>query len=243
MKRVDIVGFGPGCIEQMTGQAITAIEKCDYVVGFNTYVDIIKEYFPEKKFVSNGMGQEEDRVLKALSLAKEDNHVCIVCSGDSQIYGMAALAYELKHNYEDVFVNTIPGVTAALSGSALLGSVVGNDLCIISLSDYHVSWNQIEKRLRAMAECDFVMALYNVRSKHREDSLKKACDILLDVIDEQRVCGIAENIGRRDERSMILTLKELREYPAGMYSTVFVGNSKTRVIDNKLITPRGYKVD
>lgn len=240
MKRLDIVGFGPGSLEKMTLEAKNAIENCDIVVGFSTYVNILSEFFPHKEYIKNGMGAEVERTTEALRLADEGKWVTLVCSGDSCVYGMAGLAYELSVDYKEVEINTIPGVTAAMSGSALLGSACGNDLCLISLSDYHTSWEDIEKRLKAVGISDFVIALYNPCSKKRRDSLKKACEILLTVLPEDRVCGVAENIGRDGEFAKVMTLKELRDYQGNMFTTVFIGNSKTVVINNKMVTPRGY---
>ena len=242
MSRVDIVGFGPGAYECMTLEAKKALEECDYIVGFSTYTKLLREYFPDKAYIENGMGGEVERTNEALSLASGGKHVCLVCSGDSSVYGMAGLCYELGVNFPEVEINTIAGVTAALSGSALLGAAAGNDICLISLSDYHTTWEEIERRLKACAECDFVIALYNPRSKKRPDGLKKACDILLEVLEENRICGVAENIGRPGENSRVLSLKELRDYEANMFSTVFIGNSKTVEIGGRMVTPRGYKI-
>lgn len=242
MKRIDVVGFGPGSYEGMTIEAINAIKTCDVIVGFTTYINIVKKFFSDKEYVSTGMGGEVDRVRQALELANSGKHVCLVCSGDSSVYGMAALVYEVAATYEDVTVNTIPGVTAALSGSALLGSAAGNDVVLISLSDYHTTWEMIEKRLESCAICDFVIVLYNPQSKKRPDSLKKACEILAKVIPNERVCGIAENIGRENEKVQVMNFEELKSYKANMFTTVFIGNSSTKVVDGKMITPRGYQI-
>ena len=240
MSRLDIIGFGPGNIEGMTIAAYKAIEESQVVVGFSTYVKLIQDIFPDKDYVSNGMGGEVNRTRQALKLASEGLHVALVCSGDSSVYGMAGLAHELAVDYPKVEVKTIAGVTAALSGSALLGAAMGNDMCTISLSDYHTSWEDIAKRLRMAAESDFVIALYNPRSKARPDDLKKACMILLEVTGSDRVCGVAENIGREGQKLAVITLAELEDYEANMFTTVFIGNSKTRIINGKMVTPRGY---
>ena len=243
MNRLDIVGFGPGSFEGMTLEAKNSIEKCDCVVGFSTYIKLLQKYFPDKNYVQTGMGSEVERTNEALKLADKGNYVCLVCSGDSQVYGMAGLAYELVKNFESVDIHTVPGVTAALSGSAILGAAAGNDICLISLSDYHTEWTDIEKRLRACAQCDFVIALYNPRSRKRPDGLAKACDILMDVLPENRICGVAENIGRDGQNAKIMALSELRDYEANMFTTVFIGNSKTIDINGKMVTPRGYEIE
>ena len=242
MKRLDIVGFGPGDKKHMTYEAYEAIENCQVIVGFTTYTNLIKNIFPDKTYENTGMGKEVDRVRKAFEIAATGKYVCLVCSGDASVYGMAGLAYELSEFYEGVELNTISGVTAALSGSALLGAACGNDLCLISLSDYHTSWIDIEKRLRAAAQLDFVISLYNPCSKKRPDSLKKACEILLLDLPNDRICGVTENIGRKDEKTRIMPLKDLLNYEGNMFSTIFIGNSKTKTINNKMVTPRGYKI-
>jgi len=238
-----VVGFGPGNLDKMTIEATKAIKECDYVVGFSTYVNILKGIFPDKNYIATGMGEETKRVKTAFELAVNDNYVCLVCSGDSQMYGMAGLAYEIGCKYENIAINTIPGVSAAFSGSAILGAALGNDMCSISLSDYHTEWKDIIHRLQMAAQCDFVIALYNVRSRRRPDGLKVACQSLMEVIDKKTVCGIAQNIGRYGEYSKVLTLEELETYEADMFTTVFIGNSKTVSINGKMITPRGYEID
>lgn len=240
MNRLDIIGFGPGNIDGMTIAAYKAIAESDVVVGFSTYVKLIQDIFPDKKYVSNGMGGEVERTREALELAEAGQHVSLICSGDSCVYGMAGLAYELATEYPKVEVTTVAGVTAALSGSALLGAAMGNDMCTISLSDYHTSWDDIKNRLVAAASSDFVIALYNPRSKARPDDLKKACDILLEVAGPKRVCGVAENIDREGESVSVMPLSKLRDYEANMFTTVFIGNSRTKNIDGKMVTPRGY---
>lgn len=242
IKRIDIVGFGPGSYEGMTLEAIKSIKECDLVVGFSTYVEILKEIFPEKEYLKTGMGQEVDRVRLAFEKANEGLFVCLVCSGDSSLYGMAGLAYELSVEYENVEVNTVSGVTAALSGSALLGAACGNDVCLISLSDYHTSKEDIVKRLKAVAESDFVIALYNPVSKKRPDYLENACETLLSVLPKDRICGVARNIGRNGQEAFVMTLEELKDFEADMFCTVFIGNSKTININGKMVTPRGYRI-
>ena len=243
MKRLDVVGFGPGSDMGMTIEARTALESCDCIVGFSTYVKLIQDQFADKEYISTQMGGEVQRTTEALRQASLGKRVCLICSGDSQVYGMAGLAYELSHKYPEVEIHTIAGVTAALSGSALLGAAAGNDLCTISLSDYHASWEDISERLCACAKCDFVIALYNPRSNKRPDSLRKACEILLNVLPPSRICGIATNIGRYGQTAKTMTLSELADYEADMFTTVFIGNSKTKLINGKMVTPRGYDIE
>ena len=187
------------------------------------------------------MRQETDRCREALRLAQEGKNVAVVCSGDSSVYGMAGLIYELSPEYKNVEVAVIPGVTAALSGGAALGAALGHDFAVISLSDLLTPWELIEKRLDACASADMCIALYNPSSHKRADYLQKACDILLRHASPETVCGIVKNIGRDGEEIRVMTLTELRDYEADMFTTAFVGNSHTRVIAGRMVTPRGYR--
>jgi precorrin-3B C17-methyltransferase len=169
--------------------------------------------------------------------------VSIICSGDAGVYGMASLMYELKDRYEGASIEVIPGITAAISGAAVLGAPVNHDFCLISLSDLLTPWEKIEKRLRAAAVGDLAIVLYNPSSHKRKDYLKKACDILLETLEGARPCGYVKNIGRDGQESGVMTLEELREFEADMFTTVFIGNSESRIIDGALITGRGYKLE
>lgn len=154
---------------------------------------------------------------------------------------MAGPLLELLPEYPGTEAEVIPGVTAALSGGALLGAPLGHDFCVISLSDRLTDWALIEKRLRLAAEGDFVICLYNPASRHRADYLQKACDILLENRDPDTLCGVARNVGREGESFVLLSLKKLRDYPADMFCTVFVGSSNSREIAGRMVTPRGYR--
>ena len=150
---------------------------------------------------------------------------------------------ELAVKYPDVEVETVPGVSAVLSGAAVLGAALMHDFAVISLSDWLTPWEKIEKRLAFAAQADFVMCFYNPSSHVRKDYLQKACEILLQYISPETVCGIVKNIGREGQEATVLTLGELKDTPVDMFSTVFVGNSQTKKIGNKMVTPRGYKHD
>ena len=236
-----VAGIGCGSRDGITIEAEKAILRSDIVVGYTVYIEQIKRFYPEKKCLSTGMRQEHERVELALKTAADGKTVALVCSGDSQLYGMAGLAFELSADYPEVDIEVIPGVTAALSGGAVLGSPMTHDLALISLSDLLTPMEKIEKRLHCAADGDFVIALYNPSSKKREDYLQKACDIILEYRSTDTVCGIVSNIGRDGQKSLILTLKELRDTDVDMFTTVFIGNSETRVIGGKMVTPRGYR--
>lgn len=235
-----VVGFGSGSRENMTVEAERVILESDIIVGYTAYTDILKKYFPDKKYYSTGMKQERERVIYALETAGTQT-VAIVCSGDSSVYGMAGLAFELSVNYPDVDIEIVSGVTSALSGGAVLGSPLGHDFAVISLSDLLTPWDKIIKRVEYASYADFVMVLYNPSSKKRGDYLSKACDIMMKYKNPDTVCGIVRNIGRDGQESRILTLSELRNTSVDMFTTVFIGNSETKIINGRMVTPRGYK--
>jgi len=236
-----VAGIGCGSREGITLEAEEAILKSDIIVGYTVYIEQIKRFYPGKECISNGMRHERERVELALGTASGGKTVTLVCSGDSQLYGMAGLAIELSVNYPDVDIEVVAGVTAALSGGAVLGSPMTHDFAVISLSDLLTPAEKIEKRLRCAADGDFVIALYNPSSKKRADYLQKACDIILEYRSSETVCGIVSNIGRDGEKSRILALGELRDTQVDMFTTVFIGSSETKVINGKMVTPRGYR--
>ena len=242
MNKVYVVGMGPGSYEKMTIEAAQILKECDVIAGYTVYVDLLREHFPDKEFLTTPMKQETKRCRMALEAASGGAKVAMVCSGDGGVYGMAGLMYELAEG-TDVQVEVIPGVTAALSGAALLGAPIGHDFCVISLSDLLTEWETIEKRLDAAASSDMVIALYNPASKKRKDHLKKACEIMLRHKSPDTVCGIARNIGREEESCELTSLGKLAEAEVDMFCTVFIGNSSSKVIDGKVITPRGYRND
>ena len=241
MTKVYAVGLGPGGKEMLTEEAICAIEKSDVICGYTVYVDLITSMFPEKETFTTPMKKEIDRCKWALETAQSGKTVAMVCSGDSGVYGMAGLLLQLLHSYKDVEVEVVPGITAAISGAAVLGAPVGHDFCVISLSDLLTPWDLIVKRLELAAEGDFITCLYNPRSKKRIEHLTTACNIMLKHRSEDTVCGWVKNIGREGEEYRICTLKELDNEPIDMFTTVFIGSSQTKLVDGKMVTPRGYE--
>ena len=246
MARIRVVGIGPGDYREMTVRAVDALNACDVIVGYHVYVDLVKAHFPDKEFHTTPMRREVDRCKLALELAREGWDVAMICSGDAGIYGMASLMFEIKEELGEeasgIDIEVIPGITAASSGAAVLGAPLNHDFCVISLSDLLTPWELIEKRLRAAAEGDFAIAIYNPSSKKRHDYLQKACDILLETIEGTRPCGYVRSIGRDGEEYRTCTLAELRGEQVDMFTTVFIGNSQSRINGGRLITPRGYKL-
>lgn len=236
-----IVGFGCGSREGMTIEAEKAIWHSDLVVGYTVYTELLREFFPEKEFYSTAMRQEKQRVEYALEQAESGKTVSLICSGDSAVYGMAGLAFELSEKYPNTEIEPVAGVTAALSGGAILGAPLTHDFAVISLSDLLTPIEKIFRRLKCAAEGDFTIALYNPSSKKRADYLEKACKILLEYKAPDTVCGYVKNIGRQGQESRVLTLRELEKTQVDMFTTVFIGNSETQNISGKMVTPRGYE--
>lgn len=241
MKKIFVVGIGPGNKEFMTQRALDAIAQSDIICGYGVYVDLVKPIFPEKPVLITPMTQEIERCKMAFENALKGNTVAMVCSGDSGVYGMACLIYQLSQSYDNVEIEIVSGVTAALSGAAVLGAPLSHDFAVISLSDLLTPWQLIEKRIAAAADADFCMCIYNPSSKKRNDYLKKACDIMLKYKSEDTICGWVRNIGRQLQESRTVTLAQLREETLDMFCTVFIGNSQTKLIGDKMVTPRGYE--
>ena len=243
MNKIYVIGIGPGSYDMMTGQAIAALQECDVIIGYTVYVDLLRDHFEGKEWMTTPMKKEIERCRLCFEQAMQGKTVAMVCSGDAGIYGMASPMATMAPEYPQVELQIIPGITAASSWAALLGAPMNHDFCVISLSDLLTPWETIERRLRAAIEGDFCIALYNPGSHKRNDYLQKACDImLLSGADPERKCGIVRNIGREGQEAKTYTLSQLRETTPDMFSTVFIGNSKAEVIDGRVVTPRGYVI-
>ena len=246
MNKVYAVGIGPGNAGQMTQEAREVIVGCQVIIGYTVYVELVKKELQEsgagdKEFVSTPMKQEAKRCRIALEQAAGGKKVAMVCSGDAGVYGMAGLLLEMAKDYPEVEVEVIPGVTAALSGAAVLGAPLGHDFAVISLSDLLTPWEKIEKRIIAASEADFCICLYNPSSRKRSGHLKKACELILKSREADTVCGVVRNIGREGESFAVYTLKQLKDVETDMFTTVFIGNSQTRCVNGRMVTPRGYR--
>ena len=189
MSKIYVIGIGPGAYDQMTGKAIRAMNESDAIIGYTVYVDLVKEYFPGKEFMTTPMKKEVDRCVLAFEEAKKGKTVSMICSGDAGVYGMAGLMYEVGVNYPETEL----------------------------------------------------VCLYNPSSKKRHDYLQKACDLMMKYKSPDTICGTVSNIAREGEEAHVMTLKELRDTQVDMFTTVFIGNSQTKEINNKMVTPRGYR--
>ena len=239
--RIYVVGMGPGQENMMTQEALQVLEASDVIIGYTVYLKLLGERFGCKELLSTPMRQERERCQMCFEKAREGKKVALICSGDAGVYGMSGLMYEVGVNYPEVELEIIPGVTAATGGAAVLGAPLIHDFCLISLSDLLTPWEKIEARLLAAAEADFVVCLYNPSSRKRSDYLQKACDLMMQYKSPETVCGIVSYIGRDGEHYEVMDLKTLRDTKVDMFTTVWVGNSQTKEINGKMVTPRGYR--
>lgn len=237
-----VIGIGSGSKKSMTLEALETLEKCEIILGYKKYVELIKNIYPKKLFKEYSMRQEKQRCEDALKLSNENKIVGIISSGDSGIYGMAGLMLEIAD--EKTEIKIIPGISASSISSGILGAPLMNDYGVISLSDLLTSWEVIERRLRALCEGDFVICIFNPSSKKRFENFKRACEIMLEYKDRKTPCGIVRNGGREGENSKIITLNELQQdfekLEIDMFCTVIIGNSQSIIKNGKFITRRGY---
>lgn len=236
-----VIGIGPGGENEMTLRAARALEKCNCVAGYHLYLDLIENLLDGKERIQTGMMKEVDRCTAARDAALSGKTVAVISSGDSGVYGMAGLMFELCENYPEIKIEVIPGITAACSGGAVLGSPLTCDFAVVSLSDLLTPWEIIEKRVRSAASGDLALVLYNPASKKRIDHLMRVCDMILEYQSPDTVCGIVRNIGREGESFELMTLSKLRDTQVDMLTTVFIGNSRTKIISGRMVTPRGYR--
>ncbi|AOR24273.1 precorrin-3B C(17)-methyltransferase [Clostridium taeniosporum] len=236
MGVLKVIGIGPGSIDNMSIRAKKAIEGSDIIVGYTKYIDMIKELVKDKEVYSTGMMGEEARCREALNLSKDKN-VALISTGDSGIYGMAGLILEMK-NDEDVEI--IPGITASSSAGSVVGAPLMHDNCNISLSDLMTSYEDIKKRVRLAAEGDFIISLYNPRSKGRDKYLKECIDIIREFRKDNTPVAVVRNALRDDESYKLFEIKDFDDSIVDMMSIVIVGNSKSFLKDGYFITPRGY---
>lgn len=241
MKYLYVVGLGPGGAEFMTGQAMQALSRAEVLCGYTVYIDLVRPLFPEKEVFTTPMTQELERCRRALELAQQGKTVAMVCSGDAGVYGMAGPILQMAPEFPDVEIEVVSGVSAALSGAAVLGAPLMHDFCVISLSDLLTPWEVIENRLECAAKGDFSICLYNPSSKKRAGYLARACEILLAHRSPQTVCGWVKNIEREGQESKVLSLEELKGETLDMFTTVFIGASSTQDICGRMVTPRGYE--
>ena len=240
MGKIYVVGLGPGNKENMTFRAYDVLKNSDIIIGYKTYVDLIEDMFPDKKIIKSYMRKEVARCEETLKLALEGNIISLISSGDAGVYGMAGLMLEIAGG--QVEVEIIPGITSANASASLGGAPIVHDSVNISLSNLLTDWELIKKRIDLASQGDFVITLYNPKSSGRPELINEARDIMLKHKRKDTPVLIARNVGREGENYDITTLDKMLDYEINMFSTVIIGNSNTKVLNNKMITPRGYKV-
>jgi precorrin-3B C17-methyltransferase len=238
LGKLYVIGIGPGGLDHMTLKAVKAIEESEIIVGYTKYIDMVKSLIENKEVVSTGMKGEVERCKKALELSK-DKTVSIISTGDAGIYGMAGLILELK---KDENVEIIPGVTASSSAASVLGSPIMHDNCNISLSDLMTPYELIKNRIELAAKGDFVISLYNPRSKGRPHYLKECLDIIKKYRKGNTPIGVVKNALREGQEITVTDLDSFNEEIVDMFSIVIIGNSQSYIKEGKFITPRGYSL-
>jgi precorrin-2 C(20)-methyltransferase len=241
-----IVGFGPGSHDHLTFKAKAAIDDAQVIIGYRTYVELVKELIKGKEIFYTGMKEELDRARRAVDLAWSGKRVALISSGDAGIYGMAGPALEcLKERGWTrgcgLEVEVVPGVTALSSCAALLGAPIAHDFCAVSLSDLLTPWEVIAKRIEAAAAADYVVVLYNPRSGRRTRHIVETREILLKHRSPGTPVGIVKGAGREGQRVVVTTLEEMLDHEIGMLTTIVIGSSTTFSWEKMMVTPRGYQ--
>lgn len=239
MATLYVIGIGPGGREHMTLKAIETIKSCQAIVGYTPYIEYIKDLLEDKEIYSNGMRKEIQRCEKAIETVKEGKDTAIISTGDAGLYGMAGPILELAQGID---VEVIPGVTAAFSAAAELGAAIMHDYASISLSDLLTPWDVIIKRVEMASQGDFVIAIYNPRSKGRKTHLEEVVNIIRKHRKDTTPVGIVKNSGRANREIVVTTLADMDFEIVDMLSIVIVGNSNTYVKEGKIVTPRGYEI-
>ena len=240
--RIIVAGSGPGSASEITPAVREAVAQSDIVVGYNYYFQFIKSYLrPETRCIDTGMKREKLRAQQAFEMAEEGNTVCVISSGDSGIYGMAPLIYEMKRDRgSDIEIEVLPGISAFQKAASLLGAPIGHDFCIVSMSDLMTPWERIEKRIKAAADGDFITAVYNPKSEGRYWQLYRLKEIFLQYRDAATPVGFVRQAGREEQNVTVTTLGEFNPEDIDMFTIVIIGNSQSYIYDNHFITPRGY---
>lgn len=240
--KIYVVGIGPGNMEDISVRAYKVLKNVDIIAGYVTYVNLVKDEFKEKEFYSSGMKREVERCEEVLALAKSGKNVALISSGDSGIYGMAGIMLEVvNENGNDIEVEVVPGITSSIAGAALVGAPLMHDQAIISLSDLLTDWEVIKKRLDAASQGDFVISLYNPKSKTRVNQINEAREIMLKYKKPSTPVALLRHIGREDENFDLTTLDDFVNHDIDMFTIVIIGNSNTYVKNGRMITPRGYQ--
>ncbi len=237
-----IVGIGPGGIEHLTKKAEKVLLSSEYVIGNGTYLDQVAILIKGAKVIRSGMGGEVERAKKAVELSR-DHIVSIISGGDANVYGMAGLVLEVAQKKGDIGIEVIPGVTAVSAAASLLGAPIVNDFAVISLSDLLTPMDMIERRFKSAAEADFVIAVYNPKSRNRSENFGRAMEIIKNYRNDDTPVGVVKSATRKGETVIVTTLGKILDQSdlIDMSTLVLIGNSESRLWNNRIITPRGYQ--
>lgn len=239
--KIYVVGIGPGNMEDISVRAYNTLKKVDIIAGYSTYIDLVKDEFNDKEFYISGMKKEIERCEKVLEMAKDGKEIALISSGDAGIYGMAGIMLEVAEN-SGVDVEIIAGITSTIAGASLVGAPLMHDQAIISLSDLLTDWEVIKKRVQKASEGDFVISIYNPKSKGRTTQIVEAWEIMKKYKKIDTPVAILRHIGRENENYTLTTLEKMLDFEIDMFTIVIVGNSNTYIKNGKMITPRGYKI-
>jgi precorrin-3B C17-methyltransferase len=242
---LQVVGIGPGALDLITPRALRAIAEAQVVVGYKTYIELIDNLLEDIEIISTGMTKEIDRCKAAIDKTLAGKRVVVVSSGDPGVYGMAGLILELIEKEAlgaEIDLEIIPGVTSANASAARLGAPLMHDFAVVSLSDLLTPWDVILERVRAAIAADYVLVLYNPASHKRTDQIIKVIDIVKEYRLGSNPAGIVRNAERAEEEIIITDINHLLDYKIDMFSTIFIGNSNTKILGDFMVTPRGYSL-
>ena len=239
--KIYVVGIGPGNMQDITVRAYNTLKNVDVIAGYITYIDLVRDEFSEKEFYVSGMKKEIARCEQVLEIAKTGKSVALISSGDAGIYGMAGIMIEVAQK-EGYKVEVIPGVTSSVAGAAIVGAPLMHDHATISLSDLLTDWDVITKRIDKASEGDFIISLYNPKSKGRTTQIVEAREIMLKHKSEKTPVALLRHVGRENENYTLTNLGEFLNHDIDIFTVVIIGNSKTYISDDRMITPRGYHI-
>ena len=240
--KIFVVGIGPGNMEDISRKAYNILKNVDVIAGYTTYINLVKDEFSEKEFYASGMKREVERCQEVLELAKAGKKVALISSGDSGIYGMAGIMIEVALESETgIEVEIVPGITSTIAGAALVGAPLMHDQAIISLSDLLTDWEVIKKRIECASQGDFIISLYNPKSRTRVDQIVEAREIMLKYKKPSTPVALLRHIGREEENYTLTSLEDFLNHEIDMFTIVTIGNSNTYIKEGRMITPRGYQ--
>lgn len=239
--KIYVLGIGPGNVEDMSMRCYNILKDADMIVGYTTYVNLVKDIFPNKEYYITGMKKELDRCKKVLEFAESGKNIALISSGDAGIYGMAGIMLEVAID-SDIDIEIIPGITSSVAGASIVGAPLMHDQAIISLSNLLTDWEVIKKRIDRASDADFVISIYNPKSMGRQNQIVEAREIMLKYKQPSTPVALLRHVGRKEQNYTLTTLEDMLNHEIDMFTVIIVGNSNTYIKNNKMITPRGYKL-